>query len=117
MRATDFGRDAISHVSLIKFYSGYSHVAIEIETGRTHQIRVHLSHHKLPIIGDRTYNPRNLVAKDTAKDILSIIQHFPRQALHASKIGFEAMNSEERLEFQASLPEDMISLVSSLERL
>ncbi len=117
MRATDFGRDAISHVSLIKFYSGYSHVAIEIETGRTHQIRVHLSHHKLPIIGDRTYNPRNLVAKDTAKDILSIIQHFPRQALHASKIGFEAMNSEERLEFQASLPEDMSSLVSSLERL
>ena len=117
MRTTDFGRDAISHVSLIKFYNGYSHVAIEIETGRTHQIRVHLSHQKLPIIGDRTYNPRNLIAKDTAKDILPIIQHFPRQALHASKIGFEVMNSEERVEFEQTLPEDMSSLISSLERL
>jgi len=117
MRTTDFGRDAISHVSLIKFYSGYSHVAIEIETGRTHQIRVHLSHQKLPIIGDRTYNPRNLIAKDTAKDILPIIQHFPRQALHASKIGFEVMSSEERVEFEQTLPEDMSSLISSLERL
>jgi len=115
MRTTDFGRDAISHVSLIKFYSGYSHVAIEIETGRTHQIRVHLSHQKLPIIGDRTYNPRNLIAKGTSKDILPIIQHFPRQALHASKIGFEVMHSEERVEFEESLPEDMSSLISSLE--
>ena len=44
MRVTDFGRDALSHVSLIKFYSGYSHVSVEIETGRTHQIRVHLSY-------------------------------------------------------------------------
>ena len=43
MRVTDFGRDALSHVSLIKFYEGYSHISIEIETGRTHQIRVHLS--------------------------------------------------------------------------
>ena len=63
MRVTDFGRDALSHVSLIKFYSGYSHVSVEIETGRTHQIRVHLSHQKLPIIGDSLYNPRNLIAK------------------------------------------------------
>ena len=56
MRVTDSGRDALSHVSLVKFYGGYSHIAVEIETGRTHQIRVHLSHQKLPIIGDRLYN-------------------------------------------------------------
>ena len=49
MRVTDFGRDALSHVSLIKFYEGYSHISIEIETGRTHQIRVHLSNQKLLI--------------------------------------------------------------------
>lgn len=116
MRTTDFGREAISHISLIKFYNGYSHVAIEIETGRTHQIRVHLSHHKLPIIGDRTYNPRNAIAKDTPKEILPIIQHFPRQALHASKIGFELIGTGEKVQFEQSPPEDMSALISTLER-
>ena len=52
MRVADLGRDALSHVSLIKSYEGYSYISIEIETGRTHQIRVHLSNQKLPIIGD-----------------------------------------------------------------
>ena len=88
MRVTDFGRDALSHVSLIKFYDGYSHISIEIETGRTHQIRVHLSHQKLPIIGDGLYNPRNLIAKNTSESLIKDIQHFSRQALHASKIRF-----------------------------
>ena len=83
---------------------------------RHYQIRVHLSHHKLPIIGDRTYNPRNAIAKDTPKEILPIIQHFPRQALHASKIGFELMGTEEKIQFEQSPPEDMSTLISTLER-
>ncbi|MDB4210507.1 RluA family pseudouridine synthase [Gammaproteobacteria bacterium] len=117
MRTTDFGRDALSHVSLVKFYNGYSHVAVEIETGRTHQIRVHLSHHKLPIIGDRLYNPRNLIARDTSKEVMPLIQQFPRQALHASKIGFASIDSGDQIEFQCSPPEDIRSLISSLATL
>ena len=117
MRATDFGREAVSHVSLIQFYNGYSHIAIEIETGRTHQIRVHLSHHKLPIIGDRTYNPRNVVAKDTSKDVISLIQNFPRQALHAKKIGFKVMGSDREFEFEVPAPEDIQSLIHQLRHL
>ena len=68
----------------------YSHIAVEIETGRTHQIRVHLSHQKLPIIGDSLYNSRNLIAKNTSQNLIKHIQSFPRQALHASKIRFPA---------------------------
>ena len=68
MRVGEDGRDALSHVSLINSYGGYSHISIQIETGRTHQIRVHLSHQKLPIIGDTLYNPRNIVAKGTKKN-------------------------------------------------
>ena len=117
MRTTDFGRDALSHVSLIKFYNGYSHVAVEIETGRTHQIRVHLSHHRLPIIGDRVYNPRNLIAKDTNKEVMPLIQHFPRQALHASIIGFQSIDTGEQVRFECPHPEDMKSLISSLATL
>ncbi|MDC0030245.1 RluA family pseudouridine synthase [Pseudomonadota bacterium] len=116
MRVTDFGRDALSHVSLIKFYEGYSHISIEIETGRTHQIRVHLSHQKLPIIGDSLYNPRNLIAKNTPKDLISYIQNFSRQALHASKIRFQSIKKDDIFcEFQADIPEDMQSLIKEME--
>tara|TARA_Y100000389_G_scaffold79327_2_gene76044 strand:- start:2243 stop:3169 length:927 start_codon:yes stop_codon:yes gene_type:complete len=116
MRATDYGRDAVSHVSLIKFYKGYSHISIEIETGRTHQIRVHLSHQKLPIIGDSLYNPRNLIAKNTTKELIGHIQNFSRQALHASKIRFPSSQKEGIFyEFQADLPQDMQSLIKEME--
>ncbi len=116
MRVTEFGRDALSHVSLIKFYQGYSHVSVEIETGRTHQIRVHLSNQKLPIIGDGLYNPRNLIAKNTPKDLISHIQNFPRQALHASKIRFPSLNKEDIFyEFQVDLPRDMQSLIKDMK--
>jgi 23S rRNA pseudouridine1911/1915/1917 synthase len=116
MRVTDFGRDAVSHVSLIKFYKGYSHISIEIETGRTHQIRVHLSHQKLPIIGDSLYNPRNLIAKNTTKELIGHIQNFSRQALHASKIRFPSSQKEGIFyEFQADLPQDMQSLIKEME--
>ena len=115
MRVTDSGRDALSHVSLVKFYGGYSHIAVEIETGRTHQIRVHLSHQKLPIIGDSLYNSRNLIAKNTSQNLIKHIQSFPRQALHASKIRFPAIKGAGFFEFQAEIPDDMKSLIEKMQ--
>ena len=115
LRVTQFGRDALSHVSLIKFYKGYSHVSIEIETGRTHQIRVHLSNKKLPIIGDGLYNPRNLIAKNTPERLIKYIQNFSRQALHASQIRFPSVKGGSFFEFQADLPEDMQSLIGEMK--
>jgi 23S rRNA pseudouridine1911/1915/1917 synthase len=114
MRVIDSGRDALSHVSLVKFYGGYSHIAVEIETGRTHQIRVHLSHQKLPIIGDRLYNSRNLIAKNTSQNLIKHIQSFPRQALHASKIRFPAIKGASFFEFQVEIPDDMKSLIEKM---
>jgi 23S rRNA pseudouridine1911/1915/1917 synthase len=104
----------LSHVSLVKFYGGYSHIAVEIETGRTHQIRVHLSHQKLPIIGDSLYNSRNLIAKNTSQNLIKHIQSFPRQALHASKIRFPAIKGTSFFEFQAEIPDDMKSLIEKM---
>ena len=115
MRVADDGRDALSHISLIKHYRGYSHISVVIETGRTHQIRVHLSNQKLPIIGDRLYNSRNHVIKDTPKDLISHIQNFPRQALHASKIKFPSLNSKDLFEFQVDVPDDIQSLIKLLK--
>ena len=86
-----------------------------IETGRTHQIRVHLSNQKLPIIGDGLYNPRNLIAKNTPETLITHIQNFPRQALHASKIRFPAIKGDSFFKFEADLPEDMQSLIKEME--
>ena len=115
MRVADDGRDALSHISLIKHYRGYSHISVVIETGRTHQIRVHLSNQKLPIIGDGLYNSRNHVIKDTPKDLISHIQNFPRQALHASKIKFPSINSKDLFEFQVDIPDDIQFLIKLLK--
>jgi len=115
MRVGENGRDALSHVSLISSYGGYSHVSIEIETGRTHQIRVHLSHQKLPIIGDTLYNPRNLIAKGTSKKLIDCIQNFSRQALHASTIRFPCLNKDDAFEFKADLPQDIKSLIQLMK--
>lgn len=115
MRVTDSGREALSHVSLLKNYGGYSHISIAIETGRTHQIRVHLSNQKFPIIGDALYNPRNLIAKDTPKTLITHIQSFPRQALHATKISFPSLKGKTFIEFQAKLPKDIKSLIKEMK--
>ena len=115
MRASELGREAISHVSLIQFLNGYSHIEVKIETGRTHQIRVHLSSYKHPIIGDHIYNPRNILAKETPKELISQIQGFPRQALHAKSLCFKRMNGKENFEFESCIPDDMQKLISSLQ--
>ena len=68
----------------------------------------------MPIIGDRLYNPRNLIAKGTPNEVINLIQNFPRQALHASKLKFQDMVTGKDLEFETSLPEDMQILIDGL---
>ena len=110
------GKDALTFVKLNESLNNYSLLDVRIETGRTHQIRVHLSNKKLPIIGDSLYNPRNLIAKNTPKDLISYIQNFSRQALHASKIRFPSIKKDDIFcEFQADIPEDMQSLIKEME--
>ena len=117
MTCREDGKEAITHVKSIDSYGGYSLLDIEIETGRTHQIRTHLAHKKLPIIGDKTYNTRKIIAKDTPDEIKDFIRSFPRQALHAHKIGFKLPDSEDSIEFESKIPEDFKELITTLERL
>ena len=80
MTCREDGKEAITHVKSIDSYGGYSLLDVEIETGRTHQIRTHLAHKKLPIIGDKIYNTRKIIAKDTPEELKDFIRSFPRQA-------------------------------------
>ena len=116
MTCREDGKEAITHVKSIKSYGGYSLLDVEIETGRTHQIRTHLAYKKLPIIGDKTYNTRKIIAKDTPDELKDFIRSFPRQALHAHKIGFKLPDSEDCVVFESKIPKDFKELITTLEK-
>ena len=110
------GKEAYSFVRLEESYQNYSLLDISIKTGRTHQIRVHLSSKKLPIIGDKTYNASKHIAKDTPSVLVDVIRNFPRQALHSSQLSFEDPNTNEMLSFNATMPEDMKNLINCFKK-
>jgi 23S rRNA pseudouridine1911/1915/1917 synthase len=117
MAIRDDGKEAITFVKLKEKIQGYSVLNISIQTGRTHQIRVHLASKKLPIIGDNTYNPRKIISKDTSDNLIEIIRNFSRQALHASSIAFKDMKSENVITYKSDIPLDMQILISKLKKL
>ena len=110
------GKEALTFVKLNESLINYSLLDVRIETGRTHQIRVHLGSKKLPIIGDKTYNPSNNIAKETPKELIEIIRTFPRQALHSYQLSFMNMDSDEMVSFVAPLPDDIQKLLKTLKK-
>ena len=110
------GKDALTFVKLNESLNNYSLLDVRIETGRTHQIRVHLSNKKLPIIGDKTYNPSNNVAKQTPKELIETIRTFPRQALHSYQLSFMDMDTDEMMSFSATLSDDIKKLIETLKK-
>ena len=110
------GKDALTFVKLNESLNNYSLLDVRIETGRTHQIRVHLSNKKLPIIGDKTYNPSNNVAKETPKELIETIRTFPRQALHSYQLSFMDMDTDETMSFSAPLSDDIKKLIETLKK-
>ncbi|UWQ89389.1 RluA family pseudouridine synthase [Aliisedimentitalea scapharcae] len=110
------GRHAVTRVRIVQPF-GTPHVATLVEcwleTGRTHQIRVHMAHAGHGLIGDPVYGGRRkLAAKSLPQPALDAIQAFPRQALHAAVLGFVHPVSGDSLRFEAPLPEDMRALLA-----
>ena len=97
------------------FADQVSLVTCRLETGRTHQIRVHMSHIGHPLLGDRLYGRARRLPKAIDAKIREIVDGFPRQALHAAVLGFDHPESQERLRFEAPAPDDMAALTESLE--
>jgi len=110
------GKEALTFVKLNESYKNYSLLDVKIKTGRTHQIRVHLVSKKLPIIGDKTYNSSNNVAKETPKELIETIRAFPRQALHSHQLSFMDMNTDEMMSFQAPFPDDIKKLIETIKK-
>ena len=110
------GKEALTYVKLIEKIGNYSILDIRIETGRTHQIRVHLASKKLPIIGDKTYDPRRTIMKDSSQKIIDIVRSFPRQALHARYLAFKCPETDEEISFETPIPKDIKKLIDMLKK-
>lgn len=108
------GREAITHYRVIKKYRHHTQLQIKLKTGRTHQIRVHLTWKHHPIIGDPVYGARKQFVKGINPSLANIITTFPRQALHARAIQLTHPQSNELMGWNASIPEDMLTLMDAL---
>lgn len=108
------GRDAVTHYRVIARFRGHTHVRVQLETGRTHQIRVHMAHIAHPLIGDPVYGGRMRLPKGGSPVMIKAVQAFPRQALHARRLGLVHPATGEEMSWESPLPEDMQALIAIL---
>ncbi len=109
------GKEAITHYRVIQRYRAHTHIRVNLETGRTHQIRVHMAFIRHPLIGDQVYGQRLRIPKDSSEPMTNMLRGFKRQALHAAKLGLEHPSTGEQMEWEVPLPEDMIRLLEVLK--
>ena len=115
MAVRNDGREAVTHYRVIQRYRAHTLVRVQLETGRTHQIRVHLAHIGYPIIGDPVYAGRRRLPAGCSPALTAALGAFPRQALHAAHLALAHPMTGRRLEWEAPLPEDMARLIAVLE--
>lgn len=109
------GREAVTHLlNVTPLNENYCLLDVGLETGRTHQIRVHLSHVTYPLVGDRVYGGRRQLRSGLTEAQRQAINNFPRQALHAYTLGFVHPTTGEDIEVTTPLPEDMQKLMEVL---
>jgi len=110
------GREAVTHYRIEKRFRQHTLARVRLETGRTHQIRVHMEHVGYPIVGDPLYGGRKRFPKGATPELRETLEHFKRQALHAARLTLTHPKSGKRVSFDAPLPEDLQGLIDMLQR-
>ncbi len=108
------GREAVTHYRVLARFRGHTHLKVELETGRTHQIRVHLAHIKAPIVGDPIYGGRLGIPRGATPALAAALRNFKRQALHAARLELDHPLTGDRIGWSAPVPEDMADLLKTL---
>ncbi len=114
MAVVDGGKPAITHYSLVESFPGCTLLRCKLETGRTHQIRVHMAFLHHPLVGDHIYIKG---AQKCPPQMRSVLMDFPRQALHAERLGLEHPETGEWMEWQVEMPEDMQQLLTRVREI
>ena len=116
MAVSDGGKPAVTHYTVKERFRAHTYVDVVLETGRTHQIRVHFAHRRHALVGDPTYGGRLALPAGASDELIDMLRRFKRQALHAAMLELEHPGSGERLRFEAPIPKDFAALVDVLRR-
>ncbi|CAA9891152.1 23S rRNA pseudouridine synthase [Candidatus Methylobacter favarea] len=108
------GKSAVTHYRVGLRFSHHTLVQIKLETGRTHQIRVHMAHIRYPLLGDQIYGGRFQIPPGCSERLEKELRSFKRQALHAAKLGLQHPITDEYCEWEQPMPEDMANLLDAL---
>ncbi len=114
MTVTGRGKEAVSHYRVEKRYRAHTLVRVKLESGRTHQIRVHMKHLGYPLIGDPLYGGRLKLPPGAGPKLAAALHDFRRQALHAAKLGLIHPVTQKKMHWSAPVPEDMAALMRTL---
>ena len=108
------GKPAVTHYFVDERFQNHTALSVHLETGRTHQIRVHMTHRNNPLLGDPAYGGRLKLPKAASPQLREALQDFPRQALHARTLAFQHPATGNDCAFETPLPDDMLQLLAVL---
>jgi len=114
MAVTEQGRPARTRYRVLERFRAHTYIDVELETGRTHQIRVHMAHLRYPLVGDPVYGGRPRFPPQPTERLRALLERFPRQALHAARLELEHPATGEPLAFDSPLPADFEELLEAL---
>ncbi len=110
------GKPAVTHYTVKERFAAFTYVDVTLDTGRTHQIRVHFAHRRHALAGDPTYGGRLALPKGASEELIQVLRHFKRQALHATRLAFQHPASGEPVVFEVAPPKDFQLLIEALRR-
>ena len=116
MAVTAGGKPAVTHYRVLERFRSHTHVRVKLETGRTHQIRVHMSHIGYPLVGDPVYAGRFRIPPGASPTLVQELKSFPRQALHARFLELQHPATGLRMKWQSALPDDFVWMLSLLRQ-
>lgn len=108
------GKSAVTHYRIKERFLQFTRLAVKLETGRTHQIRVHMAHIHHPVLGDPVYGGRLKIPANCSENLREYLLHFRRQALHAIQLTLTHPSSQEEMSWEAPIPEDYLQLLELL---
>lgn len=110
------GKHAVTHYRLEQRFKRHTLIRVKLETGRTHQIRVHMAYIRYPLVGDQVYGGRFQMPANCTEQLEQVLRNFKRQALHATRLGLQHPETDEYCEWELDIPEDMVELIATIKQ-